>query len=206
MRTKRTTPDQILAAALGQAGLRRTQQTYLRLLLILWMALPGRARRSDRACSPAHLEMPGRVRSPRRDAPRWLQIWQQRYGPSRYCRRWNGDKPKQKAAPQERHLDDLYGAVLHNVTLPSVPRFLDMEPPADRTVPLNDQRIVTLREWQQHWQISYSLAQSWLHHGRLSGAYRSPDTDHGTWLLRLDVQPPAPIRRQPTPREQQQEN
>ena len=42
MRTKRTTPDQILAAALGQAGLRRTQQTYLRLLLILWLALPGR--------------------------------------------------------------------------------------------------------------------------------------------------------------------
>ena len=25
-------------------------------------------------------------------------------------------------------------------------------------------------------------------------------------LLRLDVQPPAPIRRQPTPREQQQES
>ena len=42
MRTKRTTLDQILAAALGQAGLRRTQQTYLRLLLILWLALPGR--------------------------------------------------------------------------------------------------------------------------------------------------------------------
>ena len=29
MRTKRTTPDQILAAALNQAGLRRTQQAYL---------------------------------------------------------------------------------------------------------------------------------------------------------------------------------
>ena len=42
MRTKRTTPDQILAAALGQAGLRRTQQAYLRLLMILWLALPGR--------------------------------------------------------------------------------------------------------------------------------------------------------------------
>ena len=42
MHTKRTTPDQILAAALGQAGLRRTQQTYLRLLLILWLVLPGR--------------------------------------------------------------------------------------------------------------------------------------------------------------------
>ena len=42
MRTKRTTLDQILAAALGQAGLRRTQQAYLRLLMILWLALPGR--------------------------------------------------------------------------------------------------------------------------------------------------------------------
>ena len=42
MRTKRTTPDQILAAALNQAGLRRTQQAYLRLLLTLWLVLPGR--------------------------------------------------------------------------------------------------------------------------------------------------------------------
>ena len=42
MCTKRTTPDQILAAALGQAGLRRTQQTYLRLLMTLWLVLPGR--------------------------------------------------------------------------------------------------------------------------------------------------------------------
>ena len=36
------TPDQILAAALGQAGIRRTQQAYLRLLLTLWLVLPGR--------------------------------------------------------------------------------------------------------------------------------------------------------------------
>lgn len=42
MRTKRTTPDQILAAALSQAGIRRTQQAYLRLLLTLWLVLPGR--------------------------------------------------------------------------------------------------------------------------------------------------------------------
>ena len=42
MRTQRTTPDQILAAALGQAGVRRTQQVYLRLLLTLWLVLPGR--------------------------------------------------------------------------------------------------------------------------------------------------------------------
>ena len=42
MRTKRTTPDQILAAALGHAGLRRTQQAYLRLLLSLWLVIPGR--------------------------------------------------------------------------------------------------------------------------------------------------------------------
>ena len=42
MHTKRTTPDQILAAALSQAGIRRTQQAYLRLLMILWLALPGR--------------------------------------------------------------------------------------------------------------------------------------------------------------------
>ena len=42
MWTKRTTPDQILAAAIGQAGLRRTQQAYLRLLLTLWLVLPGR--------------------------------------------------------------------------------------------------------------------------------------------------------------------
>ena len=42
MRTQRTTPNQILAAALGQAGLRRTQQAYLRLLLSLWLVLPGR--------------------------------------------------------------------------------------------------------------------------------------------------------------------
>jgi len=42
MRTQRTTPDQILAAALEHAGLRRTQQTYLRLLLTLWLVLPGR--------------------------------------------------------------------------------------------------------------------------------------------------------------------
>ena len=42
MRTQRTTPDQILATALGQAGLRRTQQAYLRLLLTLWLVLPGR--------------------------------------------------------------------------------------------------------------------------------------------------------------------
>ena len=41
MRTQRTTPDKILAAALSQAGLRRTQQAYLRLLLTLWLALPG---------------------------------------------------------------------------------------------------------------------------------------------------------------------
>ena len=42
MRTQRTTPDQILTAALGRAGLRRTHQAYLRLLLTLWQALPGR--------------------------------------------------------------------------------------------------------------------------------------------------------------------
>jgi hypothetical protein len=42
MRTKQTTPDHILAAALSQAGIRRTQQAYLRLLMILWLALPGR--------------------------------------------------------------------------------------------------------------------------------------------------------------------
>ena len=42
MRTKRTTPDYILAAALSQAGIRRTQQAYLRLLLTLWLVLPGR--------------------------------------------------------------------------------------------------------------------------------------------------------------------
>ena len=42
MRTQWTTPDQILAAALEHAGLRRTQQTYLRLLLTLWLVLPGR--------------------------------------------------------------------------------------------------------------------------------------------------------------------
>ena len=42
MRTKRTTPDQILAAALSEAGIRRTQQAYLRLLLTLWLVLPGR--------------------------------------------------------------------------------------------------------------------------------------------------------------------
>ncbi|WP_407538641.1 transposase (plasmid) [Deinococcus radiomollis] len=42
MRTKRTTPDQILAAALSVAGIRRTQQAYLRLLLTLWLVLPGR--------------------------------------------------------------------------------------------------------------------------------------------------------------------
>jgi len=42
VRTKRTTPDQILAAALSQAGIRRTQQAYLRLLLTLWLVLPGR--------------------------------------------------------------------------------------------------------------------------------------------------------------------
>ncbi len=42
MRTQRTTPDQILAAALSHAGIRRTQQTYLRLLLTLWLVVPGR--------------------------------------------------------------------------------------------------------------------------------------------------------------------
>jgi hypothetical protein len=42
VRTERTTPDQILAAALSQAGIRRTQQAYLRLLLTLWLVLPGR--------------------------------------------------------------------------------------------------------------------------------------------------------------------
>ena len=42
MRTQRTTPDQILAAALGHASLRRIQQAYLRLLLILWLVIPGR--------------------------------------------------------------------------------------------------------------------------------------------------------------------
>ena len=41
MRTQRTTPGQILAAALGHASLRRTQQAYLRLLLILWLAISG---------------------------------------------------------------------------------------------------------------------------------------------------------------------
>ena len=41
MRTKRTTPVQIVAAALGQAGLRRTLQAYLRLPMILWLVLPG---------------------------------------------------------------------------------------------------------------------------------------------------------------------
>jgi hypothetical protein len=40
--TRRTTPDQILAAALSQAGLRHTQQVYLRLLLTLWLVIPGR--------------------------------------------------------------------------------------------------------------------------------------------------------------------
>ena len=47
MRTKRTTPDQILAAALGQTGLRRTQQVYLRLFMILWLVLPGRRNFTD---------------------------------------------------------------------------------------------------------------------------------------------------------------
>ena len=42
MPTRRTTPDQILAAALSQAGLRHTQQVYLRLLLTLWLVIPGR--------------------------------------------------------------------------------------------------------------------------------------------------------------------
>ncbi|WP_407542202.1 transposase (plasmid) [Deinococcus radiomollis] len=42
MATRRTTPDQILAAALSQAGLRHTQQVYLRLLLTLWLVIPGR--------------------------------------------------------------------------------------------------------------------------------------------------------------------
>lgn len=42
MWTNRTTPDQILAAALGHTGLRHTQQVYLRLLLSLWLVLPGR--------------------------------------------------------------------------------------------------------------------------------------------------------------------
>ena len=42
MRTQRTTPDQILTAALHHAGLRRTQQAYLRLLLTLWLVIPGR--------------------------------------------------------------------------------------------------------------------------------------------------------------------
>lgn len=42
MRTQRTTPDQILTAALHRAGLRRTQQAYLRLLLTLWLVIPGR--------------------------------------------------------------------------------------------------------------------------------------------------------------------
>ena len=42
MRTQRTTSDQILAAALEHAGLRRTLQVYLRLLLSLWLVLPGR--------------------------------------------------------------------------------------------------------------------------------------------------------------------
>ena len=44
MRTQRTTPDQILAAALGHASLRRIQQAYLRLLLILGLVIPGRHR------------------------------------------------------------------------------------------------------------------------------------------------------------------
>ena len=42
MPTRRTSPDQILAAALSQAGLRHTQQVYLRLLLTLWLVIPGR--------------------------------------------------------------------------------------------------------------------------------------------------------------------
>ncbi|WP_407543200.1 transposase (plasmid) [Deinococcus radiomollis] len=42
MPTRRTTPDQILAAALSQAGVRHTQQVYLRLLLTLWLVIPGR--------------------------------------------------------------------------------------------------------------------------------------------------------------------
>ena len=70
-----------------------------------------------------------------------------------------------------------------------------------RTVSPDPRRVVTLREWQEHWQVSRALAQQWLHRGQLVEAYRSPDTAHGTWLLRLDVRPPAPVRRQPTPRE-----
>jgi hypothetical protein len=42
MPTRRTTPDQILAAALSHAGLRHTQQVYLLLLLTLWLVIPGR--------------------------------------------------------------------------------------------------------------------------------------------------------------------
>ncbi|WP_407542615.1 hypothetical protein Q0M94_21045 (plasmid) [Deinococcus radiomollis] len=42
MPTRRTTPNQILAAALNQAGLRYTQQVYLRLLLTHWLVLPER--------------------------------------------------------------------------------------------------------------------------------------------------------------------
>lgn len=42
MATKRTTPTQILAALLPNTSLRATQAAYLQLLLVLWLAVPGR--------------------------------------------------------------------------------------------------------------------------------------------------------------------
>ena len=42
MATNRTTPLQILAALLPKTSIRRTQAAYLQLVLVLWLAIPGR--------------------------------------------------------------------------------------------------------------------------------------------------------------------
>ncbi|WP_407570800.1 hypothetical protein [Deinococcus altitudinis] len=71
----------------------------------------------------------------------------------------------------------------------------------DGAAPNDPRRIVTFHEWYDFWQIGASLASSWLYGGQLAGVYKSPNVRNGTWLIRLNLRPPAPVRREPSERE-----
>lgn len=57
--------------------------------------------------------------------------------------------------------------------------------------------IVTLNEWRIQHGVKRSMAQYWALQGRLLGAFRSPDIEKGTWLVRKDAPKPTGLKRGP---------
>ena len=52
-------------------------------------------------------------------------------------------------------------------------------------------RVIPLAEWRARVGASAQVASRWARDGRLPGAYKSPDTDKGLWLLPEDTQRPG---------------